>query len=44
MVEWKTELALSPGQADAVRVALSPNVAVITGGTGVGKTTNIAAS
>ena len=38
-VEGKTELALAPGQADAVRAALSSKVSVITGGPGVGKTT-----
>ena len=38
-VERKTGLTLAPGQADAVRVALSSKVAVITGGPGVGKTT-----
>ncbi len=38
-VERKTGLALAPGQADAVRTALSSKVSVITGGPGVGKTT-----
>ena len=38
-VEGKTGLALAPGQADAVRAALSSKVSVITGGPGVGKTT-----
>ena len=38
-VERQTGLALAPGQADAVRVALSSKVSVITGGPGVGKTT-----
>ena len=38
-VEAKTGLALAPGQADAVRAALSSKVSVITGGPGVGKTT-----
>ena len=38
-VARKTGLALAPGQADAVRMALSSKVAVITGGPGVGKTT-----
>ena len=38
-VERKTGLALAPGQADAVRVALSSKASVITGGPGVGKTT-----
>ncbi len=38
-VEGKTGLALAPGQADAVRAALSLKVSVITGGPGVGKTT-----
>ena len=37
--ERRTGLTLAPGQADAVRVALSSKVAVITGGPGVGKTT-----
>ena len=38
-VEGKTGLALAPGQAEAVRTALSSKVSVITGGPGVGKTT-----
>ena len=38
-VERNTGLALAPGQADAVRVALSSKASVITGGPGVGKTT-----
>ena len=38
-VEGQTGLALAPGQADAVRAALSSKVSVITGGPGVGKTT-----
>ena len=38
-MEGKTGLALAPGQADAVRAALSSKVSVITGGPGVGKTT-----
>ena len=38
-VERNTGLTLAPGQADAVRVALSSKVSVITGGPGVGKTT-----
>ena len=38
-VERNTGLALAPGQADAVRVALSSKTSVITGGPGVGKTT-----
>ena len=38
-VEGKTGLTLAPGQADAVRAALSSKVSVITGGPGVGKTT-----
>ncbi len=38
-VERRTELALAPGQADAVRTALASKVSVITGGPGVGKTT-----
>ena len=38
-VERKTGLALAPGQAHAVRTALSSKVSVITGGPGVGKTT-----
>ena len=38
-VERRTGLAFAPGQADAVRTALSSKVSVITGGTGVGKTT-----
>ncbi len=38
-VERRTGLALAPGQADAVRTALSSKVSVITGGPGVGKTT-----
>ena len=38
-VEGKTGFALAPGQADAVRAALSSKVSVITGGPGVGKTT-----
>ena len=37
--ERKTGLVLAPGQADAVRAALSSKVSVITGGPGVGKTT-----
>ena len=38
-VEGKTGLALAPGQADAVRAALSSKISVTTGGPGVGKTT-----
>ena len=38
-VERNTGLALAPGQVDAVRMALSSKVAIITGGPGVGKTT-----
>lgn len=38
-VEGKTGLALSPSQQQAVRLALSSKVLVITGGPGVGKTT-----
>ncbi len=40
-VARKTGLTLANGQADAVRVALSSKVSVITGGPGVGKTTII---
>ena len=40
-VEARTGLALAPGQADAVRAALSSKVSVITGGPDVGKTTII---
>ena len=38
-VERKTGLSLAPGQADAVRLALTSKTLVITGGPGVGKTT-----
>ena len=38
-VEWKTGLTLAPGQAEAVRLALSSKAVVVTGGPGVGKTT-----
>ena len=38
-VERKTGLVLAPGQADAVRLALTSTATVITGGPGVGKTT-----
>lgn len=38
-VETKTGLALAPSQQEAVRLALSSKVLVITGGPGVGKTT-----
>ncbi len=38
-VEQKTGLALSTGQADALRLAVLSKVCVITGGPGVGKTT-----
>ena len=38
-VEQKTKLALAESQKTALRVALSSNVTVITGGPGVGKTT-----
>ena len=38
-VERRTGLVLAPGQADAVRTAISSTVSVITGGPGVGKTT-----
>ncbi|MDG6093704.1 ATP-dependent RecD-like DNA helicase [Acetobacter sp. AN02] len=38
-VERKTGLALAPSQQEAVRLALSSKVLVITGGPGVGKTT-----
>ena len=40
-VERKIGLALAPGQADAVRVALFSKASVITGGPGVGKTTMV---
>ena len=43
-VEGKTGLALAPGQAYAVRAALSSKVSVITGGPGVGKTTIVTRS
>ena len=39
-VERKTGLSLAPGQADAVRLAITCKTLVITGGPGVGKTTN----
>jgi putative ribosome biogenesis GTPase RsgA len=35
----KTGLALAPSQAEAIRLALTSKVLVITGGPGVGKTT-----
>ena len=38
-VERKTGLSLAPGQAEAVRLALTSKAVVITGGPGVGKTT-----
>ena len=38
-VERKTGLTLAPGQADAVRLALTSKTVVVTGGPGVGKTT-----
>lgn len=38
-VESKTGLVLAPGQADAVRLALTSKAVVVTGGPGVGKTT-----
>ena len=38
-VETKTGLTLSDSQKDAVRLALKSKMVVITGGTGVGKTT-----
>ena len=38
-VERKTGLVLAPGQANAVRLALTSKATVITGGPGVGKTT-----
>ena len=38
-VERKTGLTLAPGQAEAVRLALSSKAVVVTGGPGVGKTT-----
>ncbi len=38
-VERKTGLSLAPGQAAAVRLALTSKAVVITGGPGVGKTT-----
>ena len=38
-VERRTGLSLAPGQTDAVRLALTSKVVVITGGPGVGKTT-----
>ena len=38
-VEGKTGLTLSPSQKDAVRLALTSKMVVITGGPGVGKTT-----
>ena len=38
-VEWKTGLTLAPGQAEAVRLALTSKAVVVTGGPGVGKTT-----
>ncbi|MFC3166617.1 ATP-dependent RecD-like DNA helicase [Paracoccus fontiphilus] len=38
-IEEKTGLSLAPSQAEAIRLALSSKVTVITGGPGVGKTT-----
>ena len=38
-VERKTRLTLAPGQAAAVRLALTSKTVVVTGGPGVGKTT-----
>ena len=38
-IERKTGLTLAPSQADAIRLALTSKVLVITGGPGVGKTT-----
>ena len=38
-VERKTGLTLAPGQAEAVRLALTSKAVVVTGGPGVGKTT-----
>lgn len=38
-IEGKTGLSFAPSQADAVRLALTSKVLVITGGPGVGKTT-----
>ena len=38
-VEKQSGLSLAPGQAEAVRLALTSKVVVITGGPGVGKTT-----
>ena len=38
-VERKSGLSLAPGQAEAVRLALTSKAVVITGGPGVGKTT-----
>ena len=38
-VERKTGLVLAPGQADAVRLALTSKAVVVTGGPGIGKTT-----
>ncbi|KAA2236417.1 SF1B family DNA helicase RecD2 [Salinarimonas soli] len=40
-VESKTGKALSPSQAEAVRLVLSSKVAVVTGGPGVGKTSTL---
>ena len=41
--ERKMGLAFSPGQRDALRLALSHKIAIVTGGPGVGKTTLIRA-
>ena len=38
-IEAKTGLALAPSQAEAIRLALTSKVLVVTGGPGVGKTT-----
>ena len=38
-IETKTGLALAPSQAEAIRLALTSKVLVVTGGPGVGKTT-----
>ena len=38
-VEKQSGLSLAPGQAEAVRLALTSKATVITGGPGVGKTT-----
>ena len=38
-IEAKTGLALAPSQAEAIRLALTSKILVVTGGPGVGKTT-----